>query len=112
MPQRVPTKPAPRRRPPEARPSAARRGYGRGWQARRSQVLAERPLCEDCLARGLTAGATDVDHVTAKAAGGDDGDDNLRSLCHSCHSRKTVAADGGFGRAAARVNPSPSSESL
>ena len=99
MPKRVPTKPAHRHRPTEARPSAALRGYGRDWQARRAQVLGERPLCEDCLARGLTVAATDVDHVTAKAAGGDEQDANLRALCRPCHSAKTVRADGGFGRA-------------
>ncbi len=25
--------------------------------------------------------------------------DNLQSMCHSCHSRKTVTTDGGFGHA-------------
>ena len=32
-------------------------------------------------------------HVIAKAKGGTDERDNLRSLCHSCHSRKTGRED-------------------
>jgi len=42
------------------------------------------PDCHDCGAR-----ATDVHHVVAKRNGGMDTHDNLRSLCHACHSRRT-----------------------
>lgn len=44
--------------------------------------------------------ATHVDHVIARSKGGADILNNLVSLCPSCHSRKTVRADGGFGRSA------------
>ena len=53
------------------------------------------PLCEDCKDKGLIIQASHVDHI--------DGDNtnhmatNLRSLCVSCHSTKTVQHDGGFG---------------
>lgn len=76
------------------RASSAQRGYDARWRRLRAAVLAERPLCEEC----LTERATDVDHVVAKAKGGGDDRGNLMALCHSCHSRKTVRCDGGLGR--------------
>jgi 5-methylcytosine-specific restriction protein A len=57
-------------------------------------VLRERPVCEECGREG----ATDVDHVVSLERGGTHDPANLRALCHGCHSRKTVAVDGGFGR--------------
>lgn len=58
---------------------------------RPGQLFAE-PFCRECARRGLRTRATDVDHIrdhkgdwalfTAR--------DNLQSLCHSCHSRKTM----------------------
>lgn len=38
-----------------------------------------------------------VDHVVPKSAGGSDLMDNLRTLCRSCHSRKTVREEQGGG---------------
>jgi 5-methylcytosine-specific restriction endonuclease McrA len=38
-----------------------------------------------------------LDHKIARNAGGTDDANNLHWLCHSCHSRKTVKKDGGFG---------------
>lgn len=58
---------------------------------RPTQLLLE-PFCQECAKRGLRVRATDVDHIEdhkgdwAKFC--DRG--NLRSLCHSCHSRKTA----------------------
>jgi len=63
------------------------------WQRMRAAVLAEQPLCVDCLMRGHVTPATDVDH--------DDGDpgnnarSNLVSRCHSCHSTKTMRERNG-----------------
>ena len=58
---------------------------------RQAQLLRE-PFCQECDRRGLRTWATDVDHIrdhkgdwalfTAR--------DNLQSLCHSCHDRKTM----------------------
>lgn len=94
MPSRAPTHKPPRPRLPDGRPSAARRGYGRAWRKLRAAVLLDRPVCEAC----GRAEATDVDHVVRRGAGGSDDLANLMALCHPCHSKKTVAADGGFGR--------------
>lgn len=72
------------------RPSAHARGYGRQWQAIRLAYLRAHPLCVEC-----NRPATDVDHIVARAKGGKDDESNLQALCHSCHSRKTNAQDGG-----------------
>jgi len=61
------------------------------WRRCRAAKLARDPMCEHC-SRAL---ASEVDHKTPIAAGGDPFDDgNLQSLCHACHSRKT-AREGG-----------------
>ena len=80
------------------RPSAAKRGYGAEWAKARRAQLSLQPWCEHCLAKGRSRKATDVDHKTPKALGGSDEADNLQSLCHPCHSRKTAKRDGAFGR--------------
>jgi 5-methylcytosine-specific restriction enzyme A len=71
------------------------------WQYARRQQLADEPFCEAMVYDGrCNAVASHVDHRVARASGGSDLDSaNLRSLCVSCHSRKTAAQDGGFGNA-------------
>ncbi len=57
----------------------------------RERQLQEQPLCEECIQRGITEIATDVDHVIPHKGDMDaflSGE--LRSLCHPCHSRKTL----------------------
>lgn len=58
----------------------------------RPNQLAREPFCRECARRGIREYATDVDHVEPHM-----GDwtkfadpENLQSLCHSCHSRKTL----------------------
>ena len=58
---------------------------------RPAQLLRE-PFCRECTRHGRRVRATDVDHIVDHK-----GDwqifcdrDNLESLCHSCHSRKTA----------------------
>lgn len=58
----------------------------------RPQQLLREPFCRECARFGLRVPATDVDHIIPHR-----GDwslftdpDNLQSLCHSCHSRKTA----------------------
>lgn len=58
---------------------------------RPGQLLRE-PFCRECARHGLRTYATDVDHIRDHK-----GDwavftdcNNLESLCHSCHSRKTM----------------------
>lgn len=81
-----------------ARRSAKSQSYRRWYSLKiwtdelRPGQLAREPFCRDCARRGLRVYATDVDHVQPH-----DGDwalfvdpTNLQSLCHSCHSAKTI----------------------
>lgn len=84
-----------RQRYDQQRGTAAQRGYDARWRRLRAMVLAEEPLCRECLRQGRVTPATDVHHI--------DGDarnmrrENLEPLCHECHSRHT-AKHQAFGR--------------
>lgn len=68
----------------------------RAWRDRiRPRQLREHPLCQDCQDEGFVKPATDVDHLDGNP--NNNAPENLRSRCHSHHSRKTAAVDGGFG---------------
>lgn len=73
-----------------------------GWKQLRRAQLAREPWCRDCLAQGVYTVATDVDHIAAHR--GDErlfyDANNLQSLCHSCHSRKTAKEVFGHGEGA------------
>jgi 5-methylcytosine-specific restriction endonuclease McrA len=73
------------------RGSSSERGYGTKWRHLRQRIL--RRDSHTC-----TCGqpANTVDHIVAKAAGGNDHPSNLRSLCEPCHNAKTLidAANG------------------
>jgi 5-methylcytosine-specific restriction enzyme A len=81
----------------QGRRSAASQGYDAIWRRLRKMILAQSPLCADPY--GIHAkdhqvvAATDVDHIIAKKRGGSDHLENLRALCHACHSRKTARED-------------------
>lgn len=81
-----------------ARGSSTSRGYDAEWRRLRGAHLSAHPMCSHPACDLI---ATDVDHVTPHR--GDDrlrlDPDNLQSLCHGHHSSKTVAQDGGLGRA-------------
>jgi 5-methylcytosine-specific restriction protein A len=83
------------RRYDRERGSSTSRGYDHKWRKLRLLKLYQDPLCEDCLEQGTVKQATDVDHkdgdVTNMAM------ENLRSLCHECHSAKTARENGAFG---------------
>lgn len=81
------------------RPSARLRGYTTKWEKESKAYLALHPHCVTC-----GKPATLVDHKTPHH-----GDQHLfwsrsnwQPMCASCHGRKTVRHDGGFGR---EVNP-------
>ena len=65
------------------------------WRAFSKAFLRKYPLCFTC-----SGTAVHVDHIDGLGPDGPRGYDrsNLQSLCRSCHSKKTVAQDGGFGR--------------
>ena len=82
----------------KARGNSYQRGYNRCWQKLRASFLALHPLCVECLKKGKTVQATDVDHI--KPHKGDKSlfwdSNNLQALCHRCHSRKTALEDSNF----------------
>jgi 5-methylcytosine-specific restriction protein A len=85
------------RRPWGASGSAEARGYGAAWQRTARRILKrDAGLCYVC----RTSGATQVDHVVPRAAGGTEDDGNLAAIHASCHRRKTAAesAAGRWGR--------------
>ncbi|WP_035430878.1 HNH endonuclease [Bacillus sp. UNC322MFChir4.1] len=77
------------------RGSAAQRGYGARWRKARAYFLSHNPICVRC---GDIA--TIVDHIIPHKGNYQLFWDkkNWQPLCVSCHSRKTVQEDGGFGR--------------
>jgi 5-methylcytosine-specific restriction protein A len=95
MPHRPPLlvtrKPTPRRK-------TAARGYGWAWRKLRRLLDAERPaVCVRC-GRADVAPRMHLDHCRPRSAGGTNDPTNLQWLCAACHSQKTAAQDGGFGR--------------
>ena len=66
--------------------------YRKDWKIIRKTQLMKEPFCRECRRAGRIVPATDVDHIVPHR-----GDlklfysaDNLQSLCHTCHSRKTA----------------------
>jgi 5-methylcytosine-specific restriction enzyme A len=91
----------------EQRPTAAQRGYGARWQRLRHAFLYGHPLCADPFSvhDGQPVLATDVDHIVRRRDGGSDEESNLQPLCHSCHSKKTMAENKGRGGSIAGASP-------
>ncbi len=75
-------------------------GYGRPWRRVRLFVLQrDKYTCKDC---GKLA--NEVDHIIPHKGNSElyYDTDNMVSRCKSCHARKTVKEDGGFGNAVKR----------
>jgi hypothetical protein len=86
------------RTPPPPRPRA---DYTNTEYRRRRQerLDADHGLCVFC-----KAPATTVQHVTYRRAGGDEIQDDLRSLCRLCHDAVTMI-EYGLGMGLDRINP-------
>ena len=65
------------------------------WQRTRAEFLQINPFCCEC---GRLA--TDVDHIVPHKGNAQlmYSWENLQSLCHSCHAKKTAKHDGAFGK--------------
>jgi 5-methylcytosine-specific restriction protein A len=93
---------AERRRAYDARrPNANARGYTRTWRVTRADYLSEHPWCEcdehAVLPEWQRPAATDVDHIDGLGPAGPRGHDwdNLRSMTHECHSKRTARDQAG-----------------
>jgi len=76
------------------RRAIAKRARGRAGMAQRERRLKAEPFCRDCAEYGIQRLADEIDHITPLSAGGQDADDNVRSLCRVCHSARTRATRG------------------
>ena len=85
------------------RPKDRRKPYDATWRAYSRDFLSRHRECEGpaCMRLPWYARptATQVDHKDGLGPSGPRGydDNNLSSLCASCHSSKTARFDGGFG---------------
>ena len=100
--------PAPKQH--QSRESAHKRGYTRAWYKASKAYLQHHPLCVKCLAENHVRQSTEVDHIIPHR--GDmklfwDSENNWQALCKPHHSAKTVAEDGGFGRARKQHHAEP-----
>lgn len=68
----------------------------RGVEQRKRRLARTHGLCEWCMAKGVTALATQVDHIVPLSQGGADEDSNTRNLCDR-HHRDATAQQFGHG---------------
>jgi len=61
--------------------------YGRAWKRIRDRYYSAHPYCERCYAEGCMTPAEEVHHILPVSKGGRHTDDNLMSLCRSCHNK-------------------------
>ena len=57
------------------------------WRKIRNLYISKHPLCEECLKAGRYVPADEVHHIQPTDQGGSHADDNLMSLCKSCHTK-------------------------
>ena len=82
-----------------ARGTRQQRGYGSSWDKARVRILRrDKGLCQPCLKAGRVTPARQVDHITAKSAGGTDTDTNLQAICIACHKVKTATESAASRR--------------
>ena len=69
------------------RPAYSNKKYGRAWKRIRDRYAAAHPLCELCLKEGRLTPVEEVHHIVPLSQGGTHRNDNLMSLCQSCHTK-------------------------
>ena len=69
------------------RPADINKKYGRAWKRIRDRYVKEHPLCEMCLKDGRLTPVEEVHHIKPLSQGGTHSNDNLMSLCQSCHTK-------------------------
>ena len=61
--------------------------YGRAWKRIRDRYAHKHPLCELCLQQGKYVVVEEVHHILPISKGGTHDEENLMSLCQSCHTK-------------------------
>jgi len=61
--------------------------YGSAWHKARARYVLSHPLCEQCLKEGRLRAVDEVHHIVPVKKGGTDAEENLMSLCRSCHNK-------------------------
>ncbi|MFR1509241.1 MAG: HNH endonuclease [Acutalibacteraceae bacterium] len=77
-------------------PSTYKR-YGNRWRRIRQLYIKEHPVCELCEKHGKITPVREIHHIIPLSQGGTHHEDNLMSLCKSCHSRITATEGGRWG---------------
>ena len=80
------------------RDPVAKKRYGRAWKRIRDRYIKAHPLCEQCKKNGTLTPAEEVHHIKPLSSGGKNDEDNLMSLCKSCHSEITAREGGRWRR--------------
>ncbi len=67
---------------------------GRQWRRKRQQIFKrDNYTCQVCKRIGIPEQGKDnsleLDHIINIASGGDESDNNLQTICHTCHKIKT-----------------------
>jgi len=92
-------KPLQHRTPPPARPQAKYSSHTWTHVIRPERLKRDQGLCVFC-----KSPATTVQHATYRRAGGNERQDDLRSLCRLCHDAVTMI-EYGLGMGLDRINP-------
>lgn len=66
----------------------AKKSYGHTWEKIRKRYVSTHPICEMCFKEGIITPVEHVHHIIPLREGGTNDDDNLMSLCKSCHSKE------------------------
>jgi 5-methylcytosine-specific restriction endonuclease McrA len=73
-----------------ARPSSHKMGYGKKWDSmRRAILIRDNFQCRQCGRLCGGKGEAHVDHIIPKKKSGSNAEQNLQTLCVSCHAKKT-----------------------
>lgn len=71
--------------------------YGNRWRRIRQFYIKEHPVCELCERKNILRPVEEVHHIVSLSKGGTHREENLMSLCKSCHSRITATEGGRWG---------------
>lgn len=84
--------------------------YNSRWRLIRQLYIKEHPVCEVCEKNGVVKAVEEVHHIIPLSKGGTHSDDNLMSLCKSCHSKITAKEGGRWSKNYKKIHQATSSE--